>query len=146
MCKATVQSHKFWWHSLGLAYYYYYILYISDGVGTKGFSTWDRGMGVEALIGKNTGVVVELGIIISAGQSNWPKFFDLLWGWGDVKLQLVGNGKLIWWYLELNFTGQIFGWYFQLYGKVFPELFILALNLSLSLFIHQHLFIHWYIY
>ena len=146
MCKATVQSHKFWWRSLGLAYYYYYILYISDGVGTKGFSTWDRGMGVEALIGKNTGVVVELGIIISAGQSNWPKFFDLLWGWGDVKLQLVGNGKLIWWYLELNFTGQIFGWYFQLYGKVFPELFILVLNLSISLFIHQHLFIHWYIY
>ena len=35
------------------------------------------------------------------------KIFDLVGGCGDVKLQLVGVGKLIGWLLELNFAGQI---------------------------------------
>ena len=68
----------------------------------------DGGMGVVALIRKNTGV---LG---GAGHYNlcWPEylgdgfsfffffffFFFFGWGgWGDVKLQLLGVGKLIGW-------------------------------------------------
>ena len=34
-------------------------------------------------------------------------FLDLSGGCGDVKLELVGVGKLIGWLLELNFAGQI---------------------------------------
>ena len=37
------------------------------------------------------------------------KYFDLVGGWGDVKFQLVGVGKLIGWSLELNFIGQVLG-------------------------------------
>ena len=40
----------------------------------------DGGIWVEALIGKNTGVLQEkLGSMIIAGQSN-EEFFDLVWG------------------------------------------------------------------
>ena len=39
----------------------------------------DGGDGVEALIGKNTGVFWELGSLMSAGHSNGG-FFGLAWG------------------------------------------------------------------
>ena len=54
-------------------------------------------MGVVALIRKNTGVVGR------AGHYNlcWSEYLGglLIWlgGWGDVKLQLLGVGKLIGW-------------------------------------------------
>ena len=35
------------------------------------------------------------------------KFYDLDWGWGDVKLQVVGVGKINGCILELKFAGQI---------------------------------------
>ena len=60
-------------------------------------------MGVVALIRKNTG------ILGGAGHYNlcWPEYLGgcfslfiylfLVGGWGDVKLQLLGVGKLIGW-------------------------------------------------
>ena len=54
-------------------------------------------MGVVALIRKNTGV------LDGAGHYNicWPEYLGgfLIWfgGWGNVKLQLLGVGKLIGW-------------------------------------------------
>ena len=73
---------------------FYYILYIYylffsmwDRVGTKDrFFHRGWGMGIEALIKKNTRVLGgKPGIIISAGQSNWEAF---LFRWG------VGGGEM----------------------------------------------------
>ena len=72
------------------------------------------------------------------------KFFGLVGGWGDVKLQLEGVGKLNGWVLELNFAGQIINFKFLFW------IFILSLNLFISLFVDLHLFIYsfiiWYTY
>ena len=71
------------------------------GQGQKiGCFMGDEGMGVVALIRKNTGVLGR------AGHYNlcWPEYLGgcffwvfLVGGWGDVKLQLLGVGKLIGW-------------------------------------------------
>ena len=55
-----------------LFYLFVYLFFIRDGGGTKiGFFTGGWVIGVEALIRRILGVLGELGIIISAGQSNW---------------------------------------------------------------------------
>ena len=61
------------------------------------------------------------------------KVFDLVGGWGNVKLQLTGVGKLNGWLLELNFASQIINCCSKLgFKKIFLDLFI-------SLFTHLHL-------
>ena len=64
------------------------------------------------------------------------KVFDLVGGWGGVKLQLAGVGKLNGWLLELSFANQIINCCSKLdFKKLFLDLFI-------SLFTHLHLFIY----
>ena len=61
------------------------------------------------------------------------KVFDLVGGWGNVKLQLTGVGKLNGWLLELNFASQIINCCSKLgFKKIFLDFFI-------SLFTHLHL-------
>ena len=62
-------------------------------------------MELEVLIRKNTEVLGGSLALLSLLARVVRKFFDLVRGCGDVKLQLVGVEKLIGWYLELNFVG-----------------------------------------
>ena len=155
MCRATVQSDKFWLHSwwfvfflfsfaylflfvfssccffvffvvvVGflLFYLFVYLFFIRDGGGTKiGFFTGGWVIGVEALIRRILGVLGELGIIISAGQSNW-EFSCFGWGVGRCEVAsekinwVIIRIKLCWsFYILMSFNGL---W------KAFSKLFIL---------------------
>ena len=57
-----------------------------------------------------------------------------------MQLQVAGVGKLNGRVLELNFAGQFVN------IKSLSELFIILMNLFISLFIHLHLFIYSLIY
>ena len=57
-----------------------------------------------------------------------------------MQLQVAGVGKINGWVLELNFAGQFVN------IKSLSELFIILMNLFISLFIHLHLFIYSLIY
>ena len=84
----------------------------------------------------------ELGIIISAGQSNW----EVLWfGQGLRKHEVATGGcgkKSNEWVLEIKFCWSeyrlILSWGCK---KLFYEFFINLPNLFISSFIHSHLFI-----
>ena len=67
------------------------------------------------------------------------KFFGLVGGWGDVKLQLEGVGKLNGWVLELNFAGQIINFKFLfwiIYSFIEFIYFFICSSAFIYLFIH----------
>ena len=155
MCRATVQSHKFWLHSWWFVYFYFllpicfclfflvvvflyffvvavgfllfylfvYLFFIRDGGGTKiGFFTGGWVIGVEALIRRILGVLGELGIIISAGQSNW-EFSCFGWGVGRCE---VASEKINWVIIRIKLCWSVYILMpFNGLWKAFSELFIL---------------------
>ena len=130
-----------------LFFFIYFV--IRDGLGTKDWvfrGGWgDVGMGVVALIRKNTGV---LG---GAGHYNlcWPEYLGgfLIFRCGVGRREVATSwcGKINWVVIRIklcrsdavntpNAAGKSFFW------------IIIFLNLLISVFIHLHLFIHWYFY
>ena len=134
MCKATVQSHKFWCHSWWLVFVFLFVTLFLVLFFFISLEFWGWG---EALIIKILGFLGGAGHYNSAGQSNWEVFW---FGWGcrDSKFQLSSVGKLNGWVLELNFAGQMINFkslfwilysftefiYFSIYSSAFIYLFI----------------------
>ena len=116
--------------------------FIRDGLGTKDL-VFHGGLGVVALIRKNTGV---LG---GAGHYNlcWPEYLGgfLIFNSGLGRCQVSTSccGKINWVVIRIKLCWSDYKLMLPMrLEKAFSELFIIFLNLLISLFIHLHLFIY----
>ena len=111
-----------------------------DGLGTKDWGCFmgDGGMGLVALIRKNTGV---LG---GAGHYNlcWPEylggFFIFGWGMGRCEVATSWCGKINWVVIRIKLCWSDYKLMLSTrLGKAFSELFIIFLNLFIDFSIYS---------